>query len=329
MKHVTIRDVAKLAGVGIATASRAINNKGEVSPATRERVLEAAKRLGYVPNSLARGLISGKTKKIGVVITTILNPFYAAVVSSIEDVLKDWGYTLALYNSKEDPSIEKEAILLLISQRVDGLILAPIEYESENIKYLIERTIPFILVGRNTVEENTNYVVCDDFKVGRLAAEHLISKGHRRILFLNSWKSSSAKLRLEGFKTGLNEAGISVNSRFIYSVDPKTNLKDLMTYVFERKIKPTAIFCFCDSMAIDVMKFLKERKIRVPDDVAIMGCDNLDFTDLLEPPLTTVEISKYDMGMKAAKILLNKLNKEKDEFEHVVFEPKLIVRSST
>lgn len=328
MKHVTIKDVAKFAGVGIATASRALNNKENVSPKTRKRVLEVAERLGYIPNSLARGLISGKTKKVGIVITTILNPFYATVVSGIEKILSSQGYTLALYNSNEDSQKEKESIITLRAQRVDGLILAPVEYESESVKYLLENQIPFVLVARNTKEKDTNYVICDDFKVGRLATEYLIKKGHKKILFINSWKSSSAILRLEGYKSALLDSGLKVNSNFIFSLNPHNNLRDFLNSIFSKKAKPTAIFCFCDSIALDVIKILKDKKIKIPDDVAVMGCDNLDFTELLDPPLTTVEISKYEMGEKSAKILIEKLKGENKEPVQIVLEPKLIIRSS-
>lgn len=328
-RHVTIRDVAKLAGVGIATASRALNNREDVSPSTRQKVLEAAQRLGYIPNSLARSLIYGRTKKIGVIITTILNPFYAAVVSGIESILASKGYTLILYNSNEDPYKEKEAIFALRQQRVDGLILAPIEYESQNVKYLIESKIPFVLVARRTQEDITNYVVADDFKVGKLATQYLIEIGHRKILFLNSWKSSSAKLRLEGYKEALREAGFLINPKLIYSLEPNTDLKALLERVLWNKSRPTAIFCFCDSIALEVMRIIKSMNFRIPEDIAIVGCDNLDYTELLNPSLTTIEISKFEMGVMAAKILLEVLESENREPIHYVFEPQLIRRDST
>jgi LacI family transcriptional regulator len=328
MKHVTIKDVAKLAGVGIATASRALNNKGEISSHTKKKVLEAAKKLGYIPNSLARSLISGKTKKIGVVITTILNPFYAAVVSGIESFLSSKGYTIALYNSNEIPKKEKESIITLREQRVDGLIIAPVEFESETVKYLIDNNIEFVLVGRRTKEDNVNFVICDDFEVGKIATEYLISKGHKRILFINSWKSSSAIFRLEGYKKALSEAGLRINNNLIYSLDPERKLEEILEDAFSKKRKPTAIFCFCDSIAIEVMKILKKMKIKIPDDIALIGCDNLDFTDLLEPPLTTIDISMYEMGLKASEILLERLTKERKEPIHVIFKPILIERGS-
>lgn len=326
--HITIKDVAKLAGVGIATASRALNNRGDVHPETRRKVLEAAQKLGYVPNSLARSLVYGKTKKVGVIITTVLNPFYAAVVSGIERVLTANGYTLILYNSNEDPRKEREALLILRQQRVDGIIFAPIEYESQNVKYLIDSKIPFVLVARRTLEEDTSFVIADDFKVGEIGTEHLIEKGHRRILFLNSWKNSSAKFRLEGYKSALREAGFLINPKLIYSIKPDTDLKKLISEIFSSKSRPTAIFCFCDSIALEVMKVVKEEGLKIPDDVAILGCDNLDYTELLNPSLTTIDISKFDMGVLAARILLGLLEDNKEPVRYI-FEPKLVIREST
>lgn len=328
MKHVTIKDVAKLAGVGIATASRALNNKGEISPETKKRVLQAAELLGYVPNSLARGLISGKTKKIGVIVTTILNPFYASVVAGIESVLASKGYTIALYNSNEDSDKEFQAILNLYGQRVDGIILAPVEYKSNNVKYLQKINIPFVLVARNTLDENIDFVICDDKTVGRIGTKYLIEKGHEKIFFLNSWKSSSARFRLEGYKEALKETGLSINSKLIYSLKPDENLEEVIPKILKENKNISAIFCFCDVIAIGVMKILKNMKIKIPDDIAILGCDNLDFTEILDPPLTTIEISRYEMGIKSAEILLKKIKKEEKENNRIVLEPKLISRLS-
>ncbi|MGB9856490.1 MAG: LacI family DNA-binding transcriptional regulator, partial [Caldisericum exile] len=272
--------------------------------------------------------VYGKTKKVGVIITTVLNPFYAAVVSGIERVLTANGYTLILYNSNEDPRKEREALLILRQQRVDGIIFAPIEYESQNVKYLIDSKIPFVLVARRTLEEDTSFVIADDFKVGKIGTEHLIEKGHRRILFLNSWKNSSAKFRLEGYKSALREAGFLINPKLIYSIKPDTDLKKLISEIFSSKSRPTAIFCFCDSIALEVMKVVKEEGLKIPDDVAILGCDNLDYTELLNPSLTTIDISKFDMGVLAARILLGLLEDNKEPVRYI-FEPKLVIREST
>lgn len=329
MKHVTIKDVAKRANVGIATASRALNNKSDVSPETRQRVLEAAEALGYVPNLLARGLLSGRTKTVGVVVTSILNPFYAVVVSEIERVLSAKGYNIVLCNSNESPKTELEAVRMLREQRVDGIIIAPVEEKSQTVQYLVDNQIPFTLVARNNPEINTDYVVCDDKKIGEIVADYLIKKGHRHILFLNSWGNSSAMLRLEGYRQTMEKAGISAQPELVRTLRIKDSIEEAVISALNGRIKPTAIFCFCDVMALSVMRVLNEKNIKVPADISVMGCDNIDFTEFMDPPLTTIDIGKAEMGAKAAEILLGRLRRRRKRTVNVTLEPRLIIRSST
>lgn len=296
MKHVTIKDVAKRANVGIATASRALNNKSDVSPETRQRVLEAAEALGYVPNLLARGLLSGRTKTVGVVVTSILNPFYAVVVSEIERVLSAKGYNLVLCNSNESSKTEFEAVRMLREQRVDGIIIAPVEEKSRTVQYLVDNQVPFTLVARNNPGVDTDYVVCDDKRIGELAADYLIKKGHRHILFLNSWRNSSAMLRLEGFRQRMEKAGISVPPELVRALRISDSIEEAVLSALRGRIKPTAIFCFCDVMALSVMRVLNDKNIKVPAEIAVMGCDNVAFTEFMNPPLTTMDIGKEEMG---------------------------------
>jgi len=329
MNHITIKDVAKRAKVGIATASRALNNKSDVSPETRQRVLEAAEALGYVPNLLARGLLSGRTKTVGVVVTSILNPFYAVVVSEIERVLSAKGYNIVLINSNESPKAEFEAVRILREQRVDGIIIAPVEEKSQTVQYLVDNQVPFTLVARNNPEINTDYVVCDDKMIGETAAEYLIKKGHRHILFLNSWGNASSMLRLEGYRQTMKKAGISVEPELVRTLKIKDSIEEAVTGALNGRIKPTVVFCFCDVMALSVMRILNEKNIKVPGDIGVMGCDNLDFTEFMAPPLTTMDIGKEEMGAKAAEILLGRLRRRRKKTVNVVLEPRLIIRSST
>lgn len=329
--RVTIKQVAEAAGVGVSTASRALNHRRDVSEKTRRRVLAAAERLGYVPNSLARGLLLGKTKTIGVVVTSILNPFYAAVVAGIENRLSTQGYKTLLFNSDEHPSQELAAVKMLMEQRVDGMILAPVEAESATVEHLVESEIPFVLVARRATHPKADYVVCDDFAIGRLATQTLIDKGHTRILMINSVGNSSAKLRWEGYRAALEEAGIPYDERLVRPVPPTEPVEKAVAEVLDSGLRPTAIFSFCDYMALGIMKALRARGIRIPQDMALISCDNLDFTPFLDPPLTTIHIPKYEIGVEAAETLLAKLQGS-DDRQHVrrelVVAPSLIMRGS-
>ncbi len=329
MKHATLKDVAKTAGVSLATASRALNNRGDVDQNTKKKVLEVAKQLTYTPNPLARGLLSGTTKTIGVLVTSIQNPFYAAVVAGLETALAKEGYTIILCNSHEDAGAERSAIELLIRRRVDGLIIAPVQSEFESFALLQEHNTPFVFIARHMPGIDTDYVVCDDQEVGRIATEHLIIKGYRRIMFLNSFSNSSSELRQRGYEISLKKHGMPIDPELIRIVRGENRAQEVMIAALREGLRPSAIFCFCDDMAVGVIQALNTFGIKVPDDMALISCDNLPFTGLLQPSLTTIDIPKFEMGAQAVKILLTKIKYGKKKTSQVVLEPKLIERAST
>ena len=232
MTHSKLRDVAERSGVSISTASRALNNRADVSPATRARVLRAAEELGYVHSSLAKGLWSGSTKTVGVVVTTISNPFYANVVTGIESVLDREAYNIVLNSSHEDPMRELRAVRLLLEQRVDGIILAPVASEPTAVEYLEKNKVPYVLVGRRARKVEVDHVVCDDYIIGALAAEHLIKRGHKRILFINSSQNYSAQLRQEGFAR-LSEAGIDQGPEWVRPVRIGQRVEEVLGAVLD------------------------------------------------------------------------------------------------
>ena len=328
MSHSKLADVARSCGVSISTASRAINNRGEVSSKTRARVLEAAEKLGYVPNSLAKGLWSGTTKTVGIVVSTIKSSFYANVVGVIEDFLGGHGYNILVNSTNEDPERELRAIKLLVEQRVDGIVLAPVESEPAAVDFLDKNNVPYVIMGRSVRNADTNHVVCDDLLIGKLAAEHLLQAGHKQILFVNSALNHSAELRAKGFRTRLKEYGIEWDENFMLPIGGKRPMVDSLHEALNRAVKPTAIFCFCDDFALEVMQVLKQRGLKIPTDLAVMGVDNLSLTELLDPPLTTIDTQKTKMGTLSAEILLKAMQEPEKEFEQVVLTPTLIKRVS-
>lgn len=329
MAHSKLRDVAAACGVSVSTASRALNNRADVSPETRAAIMEVAQRLGYVPSSLAKGLWSGETMTVGVVVTTITNPFYANVVTGAEEVLSARGYSISLNSSHEDPQKELRAVKLLLEQRVDGIILAPVQSQPEVVDFLDKNSVPFVLVGRKVSHMETNHVVCDDQMVGQIAAEHLLEKGHKRILFINSSENYSSELRRQGFCAALESHGIEVPENWIRSVRVNEDIRASLGAALEEGADPTAIFCFCDDMATEVIRELNRRKIRIPQDMAVVGVDNLNFTELLNPPLTTIDVQHSQMGIRSAEILLEVMADPTQRNEQVVLNPRLIARHSS
>ena len=325
MGPATLKDVARICGVSIATASRALNDKGEVNSETRKRVLAVAEELGYVPNSLAKGLWSGKTKIVGVLVTTIENPFYANVVSGIERVLSDYGYNILLSSSHEDPEREMEAVRVLLEQRVDGLVLAPVQSSPAVVEFLNKNRVPFVLVGRN-IPDDTNFVVCDDQLIGQMAAEHLIKKGHRNFFYKLIWKPQ-CRLRLQGYLNNENMA-LMLKTNGLRSTRNET-AKAILFKALDQGLEPTAIFCFCDHIAVEIVRGLYERGLKIPSDIAVLGVDNLGVTEITNPPLTTIDTQHNEMGMKTAEILLKVMENRSLDTSKVVLTPKLIERSSS
>ncbi|MCD5408911.1 LacI family transcriptional regulator [Candidatus Bipolaricaulota bacterium] len=198
MVNVTMRDVARAAGVSVNTVSRALAGKPDVSPETRARVLKVAEELGYRPNKLARGLRSNKTRTIGVIVTDIANPYFGALVKGVREAAYRHGYSIILQDTDEDYAREGEAIEVMLAERVDGLLITPVQTGTETIEKLKESGLPFVLLGRHFDDLETDYVVTDDVQGGYLATEHLIKLGHTRIAMINGpLHISSAKERLE------------------------------------------------------------------------------------------------------------------------------------
>lgn len=330
--HVTVSDVAKLAGVSESTVSRAINDKPDISAKTKEHVLKVAKDTGYAPNLLARGLRSRKTKTIGVVITDISNPFFGTVVRGIEDVLQKKQHSIILCNTDEKYQREEESIKVLIEKRVDGLLITPVGEKNLDILRLKRYGIPFVLVGRRINLPEIPYVVNDDELGGFLATQYLINKGHRRIFYISGpLHISSASERLAGYKRALVQHGQEVNERLVRIITPRMDAAyKLMKRLLLKKRDFTAIFTFSDFVALGVMRALHERGLAIPEDVAVVGFDDVEVSSTLEVPLTTVHLSKYRLGKKAAEILLTQLLPTKSgNFPlQIVIKPKLVVRKS-
>ena len=333
MRRITLKDVAREAGVSINTASRALNDRPEIHPDTKERVLRAAAKLGYRPNKLARGLRSNKTEIIGVIVGDIANPFFSAVVQGMGKKAKSLGYSLILQDTGEDYENEEEAVRIMQYEQVDGVLLTPVQTDKKTVQLLQEAGIPFVLVARYFTDIEADYVVADDAQGGWLATTHLIDRGHKRIAFINGPSyNSSARERMEGYTRALCEHGIAVDDRLIRTCaltmeDGYVHTKDML-----RKIRPrpTAFLAFSDFVALGIMQALREKGIKVPRDMAVVGYDDIAFASCLEVPLTTVRMPKREMGERAVEVLIEKIEqKEAAQHRQVKMPVELVVRESS
>ena len=332
MKRVVIKDVAREAGVSINTVSRALNDKPDIRSETKEKVLEAAVRLGYRPNRLAKGLRSNKTGTIGVIVTDIANPFFGAVVKGVEKAARERDYSVILQDTDEDYEREREAIQVMLSEQVDGILLTPVQTRTEAIEQLKESAFPFVLLGRHFDDIETDYVVTDDVQGGFLATEHLIKQGHERIAFINGpLYISSAKERFRGYRKALDRYEIELDEALVSAgaitmEDGYRATKALLG----RRPRSTAIFAYSDFVAFGVMRAVRETGLRIPEDVAVVGYDDVEFSSCLEVPLTTVRIPKKELGEEAAKLLNGEVRGKRGlHYEAKKLEIELVVRQST
>jgi len=304
-----MRDVAREAGVSVNTVSRALAGKPDVSPKTRAKVLAVARRLGYRPNKLARGLRSNKTFTIGVIVTDIANPFFAELVKGVEEAARQNGYSILLEDTSEDPEKEATAIQVMLAERVDGLLITPVQSARDTLEEVLESEFPTVLMGRYFPDLKIPYVVTDDVRGAILATKHLIDLGHRNIAHVGGpLHISSAQDRLSGYRQTLQAYGIPIREEYVLTgavtlEDGYEAGKELL----KLKPLPTAVFAYSDFVAIGLMQSLLDEGLCIPDDVSLIGYDNIIFSAYTRVPLTTVEISKRDLGREAVKLLLRLL----------------------
>ncbi|MGC8821115.1 MAG: LacI family DNA-binding transcriptional regulator [Fervidobacterium sp.] len=324
---VTIKDIARAAGVSIITVSRALSNKGYVAQKTKENIIRIAQELGYTRNCAASSLRTKHSGIIGVIVADNSNPFYAELVKGIEIEARKNGYSIILINTDRNYENEVRAIKTLLQRRVDGLIITAIQSQTEDIRELVENHIPNVIVGSKLDGITTNYVYSDDENGGYIAMKYLLETGHKNILFLNGMEYKfAAKMREKGAKKALKEHNKDAKIRVIRSYEGFDNAYE----IFEKYISKTknfdAVICYNDIYALAVLKVLKEKSIKVPEDVSLLGFDDIQFASIVTPSLTTVRVDKLKLGAEAFNSLIKTI-KEKIVTELVV-PVELIKRES-
>jgi len=328
---VTIHDVAREAGVSHTTVSRALNNKGELSPETRTRILAVAERLNYVPSSVAQALASGATKTLGLIITNSASPVYAAVVHAIEGAAHAVGYGLLLCNSAGSQEQALRCLAMLQSKQVDGLIVAPAQTDRRDIAVLQRSGIPFVLLLRYFPDLQTDYVIMDNVEAGRLVTDHLLQRGHRRIGHVaGPLHISSGQGRLVGYRQALEACGVPYDESLVcHAAFTMEGGYEASRQLLNRPQRPTAIFAATDMQAVGVLKASKEFGLAVPGDLALAGGDDIELAQYLEVPLTSFNQPSDEIGAQVVAILMSRIGGDREGFKQVVLKPELIVRRSS
>jgi len=311
----------------VNTVSRALNNKPDVSAETRRKVLEIARKLGYIRNSDAVLFRKGTTKTIGVVFEDSSNPFYAEVFKGIETSARKYGYQVILMNTERDYINELQAVETLLQKRVDGIIISPTQFDSKDIEKLVKLNYPFVILGVHFEGAKLDEVYSNDAKGGYLATRHLLERGRRKILMLNGFMYKSvARMRYEGYVRAMSEYGLQP----YMMVEIEEGYESAFNKIMELKdTEFDALFCFNDVFAIAALKALRLLKRRVPEDVAVVGYDDISYAEFVQPSLTTVRIDKFLEGVVAFEMLYERLSNLRTDPKQVVLDVELIVREST
>lgn len=325
---VTLRTVAEAAGVSTMTASRVINNQPHVSPAKREAVLAAIDRLGFVPNALAQGLVVGRSHTVGLVAQFFESPFYALMLRGIEEELTREGYGLVVSSGHWDRAEEERCVQSLRSRQVDGIIVLTGSLGDAFLATLAAE-MPVVVTGRDLRAPRLHSLRCDDHAGARAATQHLLALGHRRIAHITGDAGHpDAHERERGYRDALQAAGIAVDARLIARGDYlETSGARAIDDLLNRGIEFSAVFAANDQMATGATQALHRRGYRVPDDISIVGFDDLLAARHASPPRTTVNLSVAELGRRAADALLQLLQGRQPT--SVAPEPKLVVRGST
>ena len=329
----TIKDIAEQANVSFATVSRALNNKYGVKQDTRRKVLEVARNLNYRPNAIARGLVTKQTNTIGLIIPDIKNPFFPEVAGGIEECAADLGYNVFLCNTNWSQEREEQYIDLLSERRVDGLIVAPTGDSIDLLDDVIHEKLPVVYVSRAPEGTDRSYVVIDNVRGGFLATKHLIEAGYRTIGFIGaSQDEATCGERFEGYRTAFEKYGMTIADKYVKQGDFKQKSGyNLVREMLDGGDYPRAIFAVNDLLALGAIQAVKNKGLRVPEDIAVVGFDDIPVASLQEIQLSTINQPKYEMGRTALELLVEIIKKGEDRVptRKVMLEPELIVRRSS
>jgi LacI family transcriptional regulator len=340
---VTLKEIAKELGVSVVTVSKVLRNHEDISKKTRDRVLQRVKEVGYRPNLTARSLVTGRSSLVGLVVPDLIHPFFAEVARSLAATLRKQDLYLLICSSEGDPELERNQVEHLLSRHLDAIVIAPIGSDEQILQNVVNSRTPLILIDRKVDIPYSHFVGANDIMVGVMATEHLIAMGCKRIAHLRGPDNSVGKKRLEGYKKALTKAGIAFDPKLITPVSTgdvhsKDQAAEYAKRLFAGSSNPDGLFCFSDPMAIGALQSALEAGIRIPKDLAMIGCGNLHYDNVLRIPLSSVDQKSERVGQRAAELILEhairgrydvELEQSSQTFANIQLKPELIVRESS
>ena len=333
---ITIKDIAKRAGVSHSTVSRALRVNRLVSNETARRIHDIAQEMGYRPSAVARSLKTNRTQVLGVIVSSISDPFFGEILNGIEASAQAGGYSLFIAASQHDPIKERQIVQTMMEQRTDGVIICSSSFSPEHGRQLLSYGFPVVVVNHQGSESFNYSIYHDDIDGSSQITRHLISLGHKRIAYLgNSQSGRTTQDRLRGFLDAMAEAHLEVPENYVHHVEGSEPVLGAESVQYFAKLtpRPTAIICFNDMLAIGVLKGCEQSGLRVPEDISVTGFDNITYSAFTTPSLTTFDQPKFSIGQEAAQLLLDLLQAEDGIIPDMpnvkVLKGKLLVRGST
>ena len=332
-RPVTMADIARDLGITKVAVSKALAGHKDISEATRRRVAQRARELGYVPNTTWRTLRYRRSHLIGIVVPSVIDSFFSEMVEGVSHVIERAGYQAILAVSNEQPEREVKEVEALISRQVEGLIIASCQCRDAfgMFERLRRRGLPFVAVDRQVESVLTCFVGVDNLTLGKMVTGHLISCGRKHIAHLRGSNNSPGILRVRGYEAALSGAGLAIPPGFVVGGGERREVvKPAIGSLLKRPDRPDAIFCYNDLAAVEALRVIAAAGLRVPDDIALAGVGNNRYSDVLSPPLTTVDQKTQLMGERAAALLLKWMaNRRKPEPDEVLLPLRLIARESS
>lgn len=330
----SIREVAKRAGVSLGTVSNVLNRPEIVAEETRLRVHQAIEEIGFVRNGSARQLRAGRSQHLGLIVLDVANPFFTEVARGVEDVANQEGYIVILCNSDDSAEKENHYLHVLEEQRAQGVLITPVQSDASYLQRFKQRGISVVLLDRPSKIKDLCSVSVDDIRGGELAASHLLEQGHRHIGFIHGPLSiRQCADRQRGVVKAVRAFGLDPRQAILDITTNAQNIKggeESVEKLLHTSTRPSAVFCANDLLALGLMRGLVKLGISIPDDIALIGYDDVEFASVLSTPLTSIRQPKYELGRAAAELLLDEANNPTThQHQHIVYQPELIIRESS
>ena len=333
---VTIKDIARRTEVSHSTVSRALHDSPLIARETAERIRQAARELGYFPSAAARSLKTNRSQALGVIVSSVEDPFFGEILQGIEEVAQKSGYSLFMAASQHDPGREQAIVQAMSEHRVDGVIICSASFNARQHRQFLDYGVPIVVVNNQSAEDYRYSIYHDDVDGSRQVTRHLLELGHERLAYLgNSASGRTTQDRLTGYQLALDDVGLGILPEYTHEVPGGTPAHGLdgVQYFLSLNKPPTALVCYNDMLAIGVLKGLQQAGIRVPQEFSVTGFDNIVFSAFTTPPLTTFDQPKRYIGAEAARLVLELLaappTSDSSEPRVRMLKGRLLVRDST